>query len=59
MERPVITVTAPDGTPLAHVTVHDGAARVSPPEAAAHPLVAAVVRQVEATARRPRRRASC
>lgn len=54
---PVVTVRA-DGR---EVTVRRvaGDLRVDPPEAAGHPLVAAVVAQLRATAGRPRRRASC
>jgi len=55
----VVTVRAPDGTRLADVTVVGGRARVDPPGAASHPLVAAVAAQVERTASRPRPRPSC
>lgn len=59
MEPPRVTVSAPDGAHLAEVVVVGGRARVDPPEAAAHPLVAAVARQMERTAARPRPRPSC
>jgi hypothetical protein len=59
VDAPVITVTSPDGTVLATVTVRDGEPCVDPPRAAGHPLVAAVVGQVCASASRPRRRPSC
>ena len=59
MDPPVITVRAPDGTHLAAITVTGGHARVDPPGAASHPLVAAVAAQVERTAARPRPRPSC
>ena len=59
MEPPVVTVTAPDGARLAEVSVRGGVVRVVPPEAAAHPLVAAVAGQMRRTALRSRRRASC
>ncbi|WP_217924016.1 hypothetical protein [Miltoncostaea oceani] len=59
MEPPVVTVRAPDGTRLADVTVEGGHARIDPPDAASHPLVAAVAGQMERTATRPRPRPSC
>ncbi len=54
-----MTVRAPDGTRLADVTVEGGHARIDPPDAASHPLVAAVAGQMERTATRPRPRPSC
>lgn len=59
MEPPIVTVRAPDGTPLAEVAIVAGRARVDPPQAASHPLVAAVAAQMESTAARPRPRPSC
>jgi hypothetical protein len=59
MEAPVVTVRGPDGAPLADVTLEGGRARVDPPAAASHPLVAAVAARMEETAARPRPRPSC
>jgi hypothetical protein len=59
VDGPVVTVSAPDGTALATVTVRDGEVRVEPPQAAGHPLVAAVASRMREGAGRPRRRPSC
>jgi hypothetical protein len=55
----VVTVRSPDGSHLAEVTVIGGRVRIDPPEAGAHPLVAAVAAQMERTAARPQSRPSC
>jgi hypothetical protein len=59
VDGPVVTVSAPDGTALATVTVRDGEVRVEPPQAAGHPLVGEVVVQMREGGGRPRRRPSC
>ncbi len=59
VDTPVVTVRAPDGTALAELTVRGGKVVVEPPDAAGHPLVAAVAGRMQETADRPRPRPSC
>jgi len=53
-----VTVAVPGG-PEARIRASGGAVSVEPPEAAAHPFVAAAVAEIRRTLMRPRTRPAC